>query len=85
MRTMAAIAVLIAICLTAATAGAAEPAEPPQIYVGSGDGHSIAFKVEAGRTFVLGLDATVYCISLEPQEPSKPTLNKSWSATSPTR
>jgi hypothetical protein len=53
----------------------AAAAESPQLYVGSGNGYLIVFKVEAGRTYVLGLDTTVYCVSLEPWEPSKPTLN----------
>jgi hypothetical protein len=45
-------------------------AEAPQIYVGSGQGYSVAFKVEAGRTSVLALDAPIYCTELRERFPA---------------
>jgi hypothetical protein len=72
MRTVAAIAVLIAIGLTAASAGAAEPAGSPALYVATGDGYAVAFELEGGKVSVLGLDATVYCSLTEPGEYSEP-------------
>jgi hypothetical protein len=63
-------AILVASWLAAGTASAATP----QLYVASGDGYSVAFKVEGAKTYVLGLDAMVYCSETEPQNLSKPGL-----------
>jgi hypothetical protein len=39
----------------------AAAAESPSLYVGSGPGWSIVFKVEGAKVSVIGVDATVYC------------------------
>jgi hypothetical protein len=67
MRATAAIAALIALCLFAATAGAAVPSGSPALYVATGHGYSIAFKVANAKVYVLGLDATVYCQTFAPR------------------
>jgi hypothetical protein len=65
---------LIAVLLVALAMPATAAAEAPQIYVGSGAGYSVAFKVEGSKVYVLGLDATIYCEVLEPREASEPAL-----------
>jgi hypothetical protein len=85
MRTTAAIAALVALCLTATTAGAAEPVGSPPLYVATGDGYAVTFEVEGAKVSVLGLDATVYCSLTEPGEYSKPTLDAFFPLPTPMR
>lgn len=77
------VAALASLCLMlasvlapAATTGAeaANVAVPAKLYVGSGDGYSIAFEVEGEKVYVLSLDAEVYCSYTEPGELFKPRL-----------
>jgi len=60
-------------------------AASPQLYVGAGDGYSVALKVEGAKTYVLGLDATVYCSETEPQSVTKPSLQGFFAAATPMR
>jgi hypothetical protein len=74
---LASLCLMLASVLTpAATTGAeaANVAVPAQLYVGSGDGYSIAFEVEGEKVYVLSLDAEVYCSYTEPGELFKPRL-----------
>ena len=74
-------ALAAALLLSAGPAGA----EAPQLYVATGDGYSVAFKVEGAKTYVLGLDATVYCSETEPQSLGKPGLRGFFSTPTPMR
>lgn len=60
-------------------------AASPQLYVASGDGYSVALKVEDANTYVLGLDATVYCSETEPQSGDKPSLQGFFATPTPMR
>jgi hypothetical protein len=51
----------VGLALVAALAGAASAYGRASIYVASGPGYSAAFKVRAGRVYVLALDARAYC------------------------
>lgn len=71
---------LTASLLLVATAGsggarAAEPATGAQLFVGSGEGYSIAFEVQGSAVSVLGLDARVFCSFTEPRESLGARLN----------
>jgi hypothetical protein len=85
MRAAAAIALSIALWLTATTADAAEPVGSPSLYVATGDGYAVAFKVEGGEVSVLGLDATAYCSVTEPGEYMKPALDAFFPLPTPMR
>jgi hypothetical protein len=54
----------------------AAAAEGPPLYVGSGPGWSIAFKVEGAKVSIIGLDATVYCEKFIPQRKMAPAVWK---------
>lgn len=58
--------VLVVLALMAPAAAA--DAETPQIYARSGPDYTVAFKVEAGRTSVLALNAPIYCTFGHPPE-----------------
>lgn len=60
-------------------------ASTPQLYVATSDGYSVAFKVEGGKTYLLGLDATVYCSENEPQSLSTPGLRGFFATPTPMR